>query len=165
MSTIIKWHSSLRNERKFFLQLEEIDLPVFDKLRFKMAVCPYNRKKYERIFSYKNYYNERFEIACNQAEFHGPFLPVHSKFWYQSRPWIPERWIFKSKNLKTIQKVTHSENASSKMPFRPFYILIENIIWSCGQLQVQFIAQHAKGYSGALQRRGFIHNWWRHKRW
>ena len=34
-----------------------------------MAVCPYNRKKYDRIFSYKNYYNERFEIASNQGEF------------------------------------------------------------------------------------------------
>ena len=37
----------------------------------KMAVCPYKRKKYERIFSYKNYFNERFEIASNQAGLNG----------------------------------------------------------------------------------------------
>ena len=87
-------------------------------------------------------------------------------------PGIHERWIFKWKSLKTIQKAIPFENAFSKMQFLLFYILIENTIWSCGQLQVRFIARHVKGYYGALQRKRFnlllmtsymmIHNWWEH---
>ena len=68
-----------------------------------MAVCPYNRKKYERIFSYKNYYNERFEIACNQAEFHG--LQYRSlKVWTYKPSMNPIKVNFQVKKFKNNSK-------------------------------------------------------------